>query len=261
MKCAHFRELLAPYVEGDVSAGEAADITRHLRECAGCSTFCQELRETQLIFGSLRNECVSESALAGVRHAVLSQTADPKRVLTLRVVTERIFFAGFRKPRLAAACFALFAVLSVSILAQLKGSETNRAVFDSGDALLLPDDYREWISLGSTGPAEHVEGEKAHSVYINPEAYQAYSRTGAFPDGTVLILEVASLDSVNVEASVKDFARFGGWGYFSFTDEDGTLRDRAHVFPEARGCRSCHEQQAETDHVFTQFYPVLRSAG
>jgi hypothetical protein len=66
---------------------------------------------------------------------------------------------------------------------------------------------------------------------------------------------------IALEASVKDSSRFeGGWGYFGFTGSDGRLKDRAEAFPEA-SCRSCHELKAATDHVFTQFYPVLRSVG
>ena len=64
---------------------------------------------------------------------------------------------------------------------------------------------------------------------------------------------------VALEASVKDSSRFeGGWGYFNFTDNQG--RPKANTAPDEGGCRACHRQRAETDHVFTQFYPVLRSA-
>jgi len=62
-------------------------------------------------------------------------------------------------------------------------------------------------------------------------------------------------------ASVKDSARFaGGWGFFDFTGPAGRTTSKALALLDSSGCRSCHRQEAETDHVFTQFYPGLRAA-
>jgi hypothetical protein len=62
-----------------------------------------------------------------------------------------------------------------------------------------------------------------------------------------------------LQVSVKDSSRFDGdWGFFDFTGNEGTMKSTA--IPADGGCRSCHQDDAETDHVFTQFYPVLRSA-
>ena len=112
-----------------------------------------------------------------------------------------------------------------------------------------------------------------HNVYINPSSYREYARTGKFPDGTMMVLELARSESkkepglqgsyakefVALEASVKDSTKFeGGWGYFRFTDDQG--KPKANATAEQGDCRSCHQDRAETDHVFTQFYPVLRSA-
>jgi hypothetical protein len=63
---------------------------------------------------------------------------------------------------------------------------------------------------------------------------------------------------VALEASVKDSKRFqDGWAYFSFDDAAGKPKAKAQPFP-SNMCWSCHHQKAATDHVFTQFYPVLR---
>lgn len=54
---------------------------------------------------------------------------------------------------------------------------------------------------------------------------------------------------VALEASVKDGRRFEG----------GKLKAKAAPFPQA-SCWACHHEKAERcDHVFTQFYPVLRA--
>ena len=66
-------------------------------------------------------------------------------------------------------------------------------------------------------------------------------------------------DLMTVEVSVKDSSRFeDGWGYFDFTEGTGNLKADAEPLPNNAGCLSCHREKAATDHVFTQFYPVLR---
>ena len=63
-----------------------------------------------------------------------------------------------------------------------------------GDKLHAPPDYREWIYV-TTGidmsysrvnlPGHHM----FDSVFVNPAAWQAFSRTGTWPDKTVMVLE------------------------------------------------------------------------
>ena len=51
-----------------------------------------------------------------------------------------------------------------------------------------------------------------------------------------------------------------GWAYFSFGHvEEAKYAKTAKAFPAA-ACNSCHESSADTDFVFTQYYPVLRAA-
>ena len=72
-----------------------------------------------------------------------------------------------------------------------------------------------------------------HSVYMDPESFAEYEKTGKFRDGTVLIKELSSVGSkkapsgngyfqgefTGLEASIKDSKRFkdepGNWAYFS----------------------------------------------
>ncbi len=150
--------------------------------------------------------------------------------------------------------------------------------FTAKNELLRPEDYREWIflssSLGMTydedrGPSQHPN---FHNVFINPPAYRAFRETGRFPENTILVLEIlssASGASINrqghtqgefrsMEAAVKNSARFPeGWAYFSFRGSDGKLKDQAAAFPK-KDCWACHTEHAQTDNVFTQFYPTLR---
>jgi hypothetical protein len=152
-------------------------------------------------------------------------------------------------------------------------------VFDADGQLELPDDYREWIFVGSSlglrykddGPAV-AERMTFNHVYINRLGYNQFRANGTFPEGTMLMLEVASraekdtpavqgsyaAETIGVEAAVKT-SRFGDpWSYFSFDGSDGKVLKKGRRFEDA-SCIACHRDKADTDHVFTQFYPVLRS--
>lgn len=157
------------------------------------------------------------------------------------------------------------------------------AVFEGKDTLLRPENYREWVFVGSStglnympnpAPASANADEDIKHVYINPSSYREFSKTGKFPEGTVMVLEIAEAARKNeaglqgsyaqkfiaLEASVKDSKRFpGGWAYFGFTDMEGRPLAKAKPFPD-NACLSCHQQKAATDRVFTQFYPVLNAA-
>jgi hypothetical protein len=51
-----------------------------------------------------------------------------------------------------------------------------------------------------------------------------------------------------------------GWVYFSFVHvAEAKYAKTAKMFP-ADKCNSCHQASADTDYVFTQYYPVLRAA-
>jgi hypothetical protein len=147
--------------------------------------------------------------------------------------------------------------------------------YDAKGALLRPEGYRRWIFVGASLGLSYIEGAASdgpgtfHHVYLRPESYDAFRRTGRFADKTVLVLELHEAAQkvapsrhgrfegrrVALEAAVKDVARFpGGWAYFSFGDGS---EPTATPHPRAR-CFDCHRQHAKSDNVFVQFYPVLR---
>ncbi len=154
--------------------------------------------------------------------------------------------------------------------------------FDTSNVLQLPANYREWIFVGSslglryTATTKDSDESKSDDetfghVYINPFGYREFRRTGEFPVGTMFMLEVARKEDraepeltgsfageiVAVEAAVKSGDRFEDpWTYFSFDGGDETPTPTARRFPNGT-CIKCHRDHAETDHVFTQFYPIL----
>jgi hypothetical protein len=143
-----------------------------------------------------------------------------------------------------------------------------------GAALVRPEGYHSWPLVGASLGLSYTETPQGsgpgafHRVYINPSSYEAFGRTGTFPDGTMFVLELYAAREktapakagyfegprVGLEASVKDRRRFSsGWAYFGF--ENGA-RATATALPEER-CHSCHVAHAARDSVFVQFYPTL----
>ena len=139
--------------------------------------------------------------------------------------------------------------------------------------MLFPANYREWIYLSSGLGMSYTAGAQSMSmfdnVFVNPSAYRAFLQTGAWPDKTVLVLEVRGAGSnasinkaghfqtgerMGVEVHVKDEARFAGkWAFFGF--HEGT--SPAQLVPVEASCYSCHRDHGAVDTTFVQFYPTL----
>ena len=147
--------------------------------------------------------------------------------------------------------------------------------------LILPDNYHAWIFLGSPLTPHALNGGNAgfpeyHNVYIHPEAYQIYQKTGDFPEGTILLKELqltlpatfpdGSRTEVSgrgffpaevngIDIAVKDSNRFrdsGGWGFFNFGHRAPPYAKTASVQPK-QACAGCHEANADRM-VFRRFY-------
>ena len=146
--------------------------------------------------------------------------------------------------------------------------------YTADNKMTVPEDYRTWVFLTSSldlnyntaaTPGHHM----LDNVFVNPEAYQAFLKTGAWPDKTILIKENRMAESagtlskagqfqvgvMNVEIHVKDEARFpnGKWAFFGSFDgkAPGTL------FAPTASCYSCHQAHGVVDTTFVQFYPTL----
>jgi len=198
--------------------------------------------------------------------------------------------AGFAKVSALIFVLAFVAITGLESVSVVQSRDVTAAdrdqagpQFEGKTTLIRPTGYREWVFVGSSLGLRYVtnhleesaqQPELYHNVYINPQAYREYSKTGQFPEGTMMVLELASAEKKNepglqgsyqreyvaLEAAVKQSDRFEErWAYFSFDGKDGKPLAKAQPFPREE-CWSCHHQKAATDHVFTQFYPVLRAA-
>jgi len=145
-----------------------------------------------------------------------------------------------------------------------------------------PTGFREWVYVGTpVTPNDLNDGKAAfpehHNVYIDPESWAHWKKTGEFREGTILMKELVSVgakaavsgngyfqgDFIGLEATIKSKKHFpdepGNWAYYSFsTPGHKTLATEAKPFPAA-SCNGCHAGAAADDWVFTQYYPVLRA--
>jgi Cytochrome P460 len=172
------------------------------------------------------------------------------------------------------ACLLLFFGASVvPATGQDAQYPSSAPTYTEDGKLVFPAKYREWIYLTSGVNMSYSPNAMAgHSmfdnVFVNPEAYRAFTQTGSWPDKTLLVLEVrlaASNGSINKsghfqtadlmdrEVHVRDEARFPGkWAFFAFADNQ-----TAKMVPKEAACYSCHEQHGAVDTTFVQFYPTL----
>jgi len=153
----------------------------------------------------------------------------------------------------------------------LAGS-SNAPLYTADGKMVFPANYREWIYLSSGLGMSYADGTPDLSafdnVFVNPEAYHAFVKTGTWPDKTVFVLEVrrsGSNASINKrghfqtnnvsarEVHVKDEARFPGkWAFFGF---EGMAP--GEMISTDMPCYSCHQDHGAVDTTFVQFYPTL----
>src|ERR1700728_1739884 len=152
---------------------------------------------------------------------------------------------------------SLFACLLFA-LAPLPADEVPQ--YTASGELKFPGQYREWVYLTSGFDMSYSVSMKmnnAHrfdNVFVNPEAYKSFVKTGTWPDHTMLVLEVRDAqgkgsinqtgnyqgDRVAVEVHVKDEARFpGNWAFFGFEPGETAART-AKLTPTSADCYSCH---------------------
>jgi len=177
------------------------------------------------------------------------------------------------------ACGLLVAAVMLTSQPAAQSVKSDGPTYASNGQLVRPVNYREWVyvtsGLGMTYGSSEAAAARTpmfDNVFVTPEAYREFMRSGKWPDKTMLVLEVRSADtnvSINngghtqgalasIEAAVKDRQRFpeGGWGYFSFRSQNGFV-DSAAPFPQSASCYSCHGTNTAVDNTFVQFYPTL----
>ena len=202
-----------------------------------------------------------------------------------------------RLPKAAIAATALLAIAQgAAVFANAdQGSAMGRQAtgadwgpkWTADGKLKIPEGYHEWVFLGSPLTPNALNGGEAgfpeyHNVYVQPQAFHAYKKTGKWPEGTIMFKELQRVRSSmtadgssvevsgrgyfpgalnGVDISVKDRTRFSDtndWGFFTFGHTAPPYSETAAEMP-VEACASCHIENA-TNMVFKKFYdPILES--
>ena len=138
----------------------------------------------------------------------------------------------------------------------------------------FPTGYRDWIYLTSGmdmsyNPILQVpDHHMFDNVFVDPQSYREFLKSGKWPDRTRLVLEVREAKtegSINksgmfqsgapmaVEMHVKDSTLPGGWGFYGFGGDTKPVEP----LPQDAECYACHKKDAAVDTTFVQFYPTL----
>ena len=182
---------------------------------------------------------------------------------------------------------ALFLIPVICLSAGEKEGSFSPYVDGKGNISLPPDFRAKWVHLGTwfvtsqtalgPGLGKAAPGSGLNEVYTQPESFRAYKKTGQWPDGAVLVMEIRTMkwddlptghviyadDPADWFVMVKDGkGRFkgnpnwgDGWGWALFKAADPKKNVSASYKAD---CMSCHEVAKDTDRVFVHGYPTLR---
>jgi Cytochrome P460 len=191
-------------------------------------------------------------------------------------------------------CVTAGSIVLATLAAVAPPGAPTRPKYTEKGLLEVPRGFRSWVFVGAdlspryrseaaeTPRVKNATGQvkpddSFHTVYINPESYDAFLKTGQFPDPTILVMEVFKAEErdrggvlaagqfqgkrIELAAAVKDRNRPGGgvpWAYYSFDlDKDSNPGKPSKAFHDAN-CYDCHLKHASKDNVWVQFYPALR---
>src|SRR5262249_19294847 len=127
---------------------------------------------------------------------------------------------------IAALSYALTRVAVPRAAAQDK-AKAALVEFTADGKLKQPVGYRKWLYVGEViTPNDMNDGEATfpefHSVYMDPESFAHWEKTGQYRDGTIIIKDLSSVGAksatsgkgyfqgefTGLEASIKDSKRF-----------------------------------------------------
>lgn len=162
------------------------------------------------------------------------------------------------------------------------GDSSQPARFDSENRLYRPDGWRQWVFIGAQVTPNDMNAGQAylpefHYVYIDPQSFESWKKTGEFRNGTTIAKELLSVGSkegitgkgyfpgefIGLEVSHKDKNRFpdnpGGWAFFSYgkppyAEKSADLQGEGEL-----DCGGCHAYGGE-DWVFIDYYKILRES-
>ena len=150
--------------------------------------------------------------------------------------------------------------------------------------ITVPEDYRtRFTFLGTFSVAgdDKAGGQSDfHQVYIDPDSVEAFRRTGAYPDGAILVKELQKARAIKMttgyvsswkedagwfvmikdtQGRYNDSGLWGdGWGWALF---DAANRTKPTTKNYKTECIPCHVPVKKTDWTHVWAYPLLDAQG
>jgi anti-sigma factor RsiW len=84
MNCSDWEERVALHAGGDLPPAEAADVERHLRECAGCQVLASGLKQSLALLKEAHDEPLPPAHFSAVRARVVAELEQKGRPLWRR---------------------------------------------------------------------------------------------------------------------------------------------------------------------------------
>lgn len=169
----------------------------------------------------------------------------------------------------------LFSIAAgVAAAASLAAAAFAGPSYEADGKIVIPENMDRWPTVGTTYALSYEGdgGTTLNSVRLDPESYETYVKTGKFPVGAMLQLEVRTPLTevapakggktqgavVGRSLHVKD--EKGGPGTWTFYGFGASSKTGAPI-ARSQACYSCHQEHAgKTDTVFLQYYPTLQEA-
>jgi len=127
MSCEMFESLIALHVEGDLTAAEAEELAKHLRICAACRDFAEEMRASQRALKKHGRAAIEPAVLAGIRAGVLRKIERRRRgwLPVMQGIAAAVPRPRRFSPRALALAASLVLVLG-AVVALLRWGEISR---------------------------------------------------------------------------------------------------------------------------------------
>ena len=79
MNCSDWEERIALHAGGDLPSEEAAEVERHLRECAGCQVLASGLKQSLALLKEAHDEPLAPAQFSAVRARVVAELEQARR--------------------------------------------------------------------------------------------------------------------------------------------------------------------------------------
>jgi cytochrome P460 len=130
--------------------------------------------------------------------------------------------------------------------------------------LLLPANYHNWVTLSPSTPGlpSHRHKHVASKLFVEPTAFEHFTKTGEWPNNTVIVLELRSAKArvrsksevMGLEAAVKNEASFPDpWTYY------GIIYDRPQQPSGTLNAEKPCDCDQPLDSMLAMAFPTLRA--